>query len=237
MGRELHDHYFREAKREGYRSRAAYKLIEIDDRKSVMRRGDVVLDCGAAPGSWLQVASKRIGPRGLVVGVDLKPIEGGLGESNITVTQGDVCELTTAVLVELIEATGRQPTTPAFDVLLSDMAPDTTGDHNRDHHHSVRLCHGLLDRCVELLRPSGSLVMKVFEGEVYPELLARTRTAFEKVKGFVPKASRQQSREIYVIGHGFGGAMPSTSVENDENTIPIARRRTPAGWGGKRPRA
>lgn len=196
MARQVQDHYFKQAKRDGYRSRAAYKLMEIDDRRRLLRRGDRVLDCGAAPGSWLQVAAKRVGPRGRVVGIDLKAITPPLVERNIRVIQGDL----TAIDAAELRGGDRR-----FDVLLSDMAPDTTGDRSTDHHRSVRLCEALLDRCDELLKPGGRLAMKVFEGEAYPDLLGRTRSMFEKVKGFKPKASRDVSTEMYIIGEGYKG--------------------------------
>lgn len=196
MAHEVQDHYFRQAKRDGYVSRAAYKLIEIDDRKKVLSRNDHVLDCGAAPGSWLQVAAKRVGPKGTVTGIDLKPISHTFNEKNISTIEGD---LTTVSTEELLGGQGR------FHVILSDMAPNTTGDRLIDHHGSLRLCEAVLDRCTDLLKPGGKLVMKVFEGEAYPQLLQRLREVFSKIKGFKPKASRDSSTEMYIIGEGFKG--------------------------------
>lgn len=219
MARELHDHYFREAKREGYLSRAAYKLIEIDTRKGLLRRGDCVLDCGAAPGSWLQVASKRVGPHGLVVGIDRRPIDHVFELDNVRCVHADLEEVETERLLSYLaddmrpgpsssgaaaESSGRA-WRACFDVILSDMAPDTSGDHTADHFASARLCHSVLDRCGDLLVEGGRLAMKVLEGESYAELLDRCRGLFEKVKGFVPKASRHKSTEIYVIAWGFRG--------------------------------
>ena len=201
--REVQDHYFREAKREGYLSRAAYKLIEIDDRKKILRTGDRVLDCGAAPGSWLQVAAKRIGPKGIVVGIDLQPIKHRFNQPNIRLLEGDF----NATSPEMLVQSAGPPLRP-FDVILSDMAPNTSGDPSGDHHRSARLCEALLDRCSALLGNGGQLVMKVFEGEAYPELLKRTATMFDSVKGFKPKASRSESAEMYVIGAGFHPPAP-----------------------------
>ena len=215
MARELHDHYFREAKREGYLSRAAYKLIEIDTRKGLLRRGDCVLDCGAAPGSWLQVASKRVGPHGLVVGIDRRPIDHVFELDNVRCVEGNLEEVETEELLSYLSDDNRPgPSSAAssgsasgkrFDVILSDMAPDTSGDHTADHFASARLCHAVLDRSGDLLVEGGRLAMKVLEGESYAELLARCRVLFENVKGFVPKASRHKSTEIYVIARGFRG--------------------------------
>jgi len=225
MQRELHDHYFRRAKREGYLSRAAYKLLEIDERKSLLKSEDRVLDCGCAPGSWVQIAIKKVGGRGIVVGIDLSSIEHIFHEENIHIIQGDLQEIPGQQLIGFIQ-TGK------FNVILSDMAPRTTGARPTDHHASVRLCHGLLDRCNELLCEDGNLVMKVLEGETYAQLLGRSRTLFNKVKGFVPKASRDQSTEIYIVCHGFLGKDVAESDKRDSaaepNTLP--HRKPSLGW-------
>ncbi|MDY7107531.1 MAG: RlmE family RNA methyltransferase [Planctomycetota bacterium] len=241
MAREIHDHYFRQAKREGYVSRAAYKLIEIDDRKKILKPGARVLDCGAAPGGWLQVASRRIGPSGLAVGIDLKPITHQFPRANVRTLQGDLREIPASSLLpepcppeagpdELREEgpgfLNDRP--PLFTVILSDMAPSTTGDQNIDHHQSVRLCQTLLDRCRDLLADEGNLVMKVFEGEAYPDLLARCQRLFESAKGFRPKASRGESREMYIIAHGYRGR--DVEPPPDE-AAPPPRRRPAPGWG------
>ena len=247
MARELHDHYFREAKREGYLSRAAYKLIEIDTRKGLLRRGDCVLDCGAAPGSWLQVASKRVGPHGLVVGIDRRPIDHVFELDNVRCVHADLEEVETDLLLSYLAddkrpgpsstAAAADSSGPAsgkrFDVILSDMAPDTSGDHTADHFASARLCHAVLDRCGDLLAEGGRLALKVLEGESYAELLDRCRVLFEKVKGFVPKASRHKSTEIYVIAWGFrgrGAAEADLSGRAAAQPLPPPRPRS-TGWG------
>ena len=217
--RDVQDHWFREAKRQGYRSRAAFKLIEIDERRQVIARGDLVLDAGAAPGSWSQVAAKRVGPRGRVVAVDLKKIDTHLMPDEIELIEGDLRDFDPAsVGVEI------------FDVLLSDMAPDTTGDPFGDHHRSVRLCHELLDRARLWLRPGGNLVMKVFEGEAYRDLLDRTAGMFEKSKGFKPKASRGESVEMFVTGLGH---RPEAEVgsPDDPHLLAPPRPKPSPGWG------
>ena len=242
MARELHDHYFREAKREGYLSRAAYKLIEIDKRKELMQRGDRVLDCGAAPGSWLQVISKRIGPQGIVVGVDKKPIDHVFDLDNVRCVQGDLVEIEAEELLSYVAddntpgpssaASSGPASGERFDVILSDMAPDTTGDHTTDHFASARLCHAVLDRCQGLLVEDGHLAMKVLEGESHTELLARCRALFAKVKGFVPKASRHKSTEIYIIARGFRGdnAAEADRVQRTADHPPLPARRRSTGW-------
>ncbi len=185
--RELHDFFFKEAKRKGYRSRAAYKLSEIDDKKNILSKGDFVLDLGAAPGSWLQVISERIGEHGKAIGVDLKEIEEGL-PYNVVTRQEDVLLLTPK------DFGGK-----LFDVVLSDMAPSTTGIKTIDHHGSVNLCHSALDLSATLLKPGGNLIMKVFEGEAYPELLKRCANSFDTARGYKPKASRAISTEMFIV--------------------------------------
>ena len=217
--RQVQDHWFREAKRLGYRSRAAFKLTEIDDKRKILKKGDTVLDAGAAPGSWCQVAAKRVGPGGRVVAVDLKRIDRHLMPDSVELVECDFNEFDPgSVGIDL------------FDVLLSDMAPDTTGDPFGDHHRSIRLCNELLDRAAIWLRPGGNLVMKVFEGEAYRDLLDRTATLFEKSKGFKPKASRAESVEMFVVATGH---RPSNGGSADDDAEPLAPPRPPLspGWG------
>ncbi len=229
--RDIRDHWYREAKRAGYRSRAAYKLIELDDRWGILAPGRTVLDCGCAPGSWLQVAAPRIEPGGRAVGIDLKTIRpldlGSGGFDHVTVLHGDLLATPAA---ELLGAAG--PGACAFDVVLSDMAPSTTGDRTIDHHGSVRLCHAVLDRCRDVLATGGTCVMKVLEGEAYPELLERCRAAFDAVKGFKPRASRAISTEMFVVCRGYRGA--DRDPAGDEAAAPPAPPppRPSAGWGG-----
>lgn len=215
--KEVQDHWFRLAKEEGYRSRAAYKFIDIDDRKRLLRRGDRVLDAGAAPGSWSQVAATRVGPKGEVVAVDLKQINGGGYPSNVRLIQADLRELTLAEM-------GGRP----FDAVISDMAPDTTGDPMGDAMRSARLCHDLLDRCVEWLRKGGNLTMKVFEGGEYPELLKRASRMFEEAKGYKPRASRAESVEMFVVCLGYRGN--DGFVQNAETAM-LPKRKPSKGWG------
>ena len=185
--RDLHDYFFREAKRSGYVSRAAYKLIEIDDKRKVLSKGNFVLDLGAAPGSWLQVVSQRIGECGKVIGIDLKEIDTTLPPNVVTMVRD----------VKLL--TPKQFDGRTFDVILSDMAPSTTGTRTIDHHGSVNLCQTALDLSATLLKPHGNLVMKVLEGEAYPDLLTRCANSFDSAKGYKPKASRAISTEMYIV--------------------------------------
>jgi len=190
--RIVQDQYFRKAKAEGYLARSAYKLKEINERKRVFGGGARVLDLGCAPGAWLQVAAEITGPAGVIVGIDLKEMRARIAP-NVRTIQGDIYR---AQAADLTGAAGG-----LFDAVLSDMAPDTSG--HGDHFLSVRLCRRVLDLLPGLLKPAGNLVMKVFEGEEYPALLRETAAIFEQAKGFKPKASREVSREMYIVAHGY----------------------------------
>lgn len=190
--RVLHDQYFRMAKAEGYLARSAYKLKEIQERRRLFGPGARVLDLGCAPGAWVQVAVEVVGPRGVVVGIDLKEIRESFPD-NVHILQGDIYATPAEAL------TGQSG--KKFDAVLSDMAPDTTG--HGDHFLSVRLCRRVLELLPSLLKPGGNLVMKVFEGEEYAPLLRETERLFRFVKGFKPKASRDVSVEMYVIAEGY----------------------------------
>lgn len=195
MARELHDHWFKEAKREGYRSRAIYKLREIDQKRSLLSPGDAVLDCGCAPGSWVQYAAQQIGDDGVVVGVDLLDIT-PLPGHNIHLLTGDLGDIDDAVLL----AAANRSATQRFDVVLSDMAPNTTGHRDTDHHRSMSLCELVLQRCGTLLRNNGHLVMKAFEGTNFQELVQRVHECFDEVRTMRPTASRSVSREMFIVG-------------------------------------
>ncbi len=189
--RTLHDRYFKQAKREGYLARSAYKLIELDDKRKLLRPGQTVLDLGCAPGSWLQVAAERVGPEGRVVGIDLQPVGGSFGP-NVRTIQGDFTQTPAAALL---------PGGTLADVVLSDMAPNTSG--HGDHFRSIRLCEAIVDALPALLKPGGSLVMKVFEGEAFPPLIERLRVDFGDVKILKPNATREMSRETYVTAKRY----------------------------------
>jgi len=203
--RVLQDRYFRQAKREGYAARSAYKLLEINERRGVIAAGDAVLDLGCAPGSWLQVASELVGGGGVVVGLDLQRVGVPLA-SNARAFEGDLRETDPAILLDPIreptESDRRQPRPDRlFDAVVSDMAPSTTG--HGDDLRSTHLCRDVLSVCPVLLRPRGNLVMKVLEGAEYPELLEECRFFFNRVGAIKPHASRDISRETYVVAQGF----------------------------------
>lgn len=199
--RELHDPYFKKAKAEGYLARSAYKLQEINERKRLFGKGARVLDLGCAPGAWLQIASEIVGPEGRVLGIDLQEVRESIAE-NVRTIQGDVYTTDPAQLTELAGG--------LFDAVLSDMAPSTSG--HGDHFLSVRLCRRVLELLPSLLRSGGAMTMKVFEGEEYPALLRETQSLFRDARGFKPKASREVSREMYIVAHGFSPAPPARSA-------------------------
>lgn len=219
--RKLHDEYFKKAKDEGYLARSAYKLIEIDDRFKVLAPGDRVLDLGCAPGSWLQVAAERVGERGRVVGIDLKRVNHAMPDNVLTEAM-DIADLDAAWARETVG--GR------FDVILSDMAPNTSGaPGSADHFRSIGLCERALDVAPAVLAPGGRLAMKAFEGEALPELADRVRRMFAVLKHHKPQATRHMSREIYLVAAGFKG---SKQTEAPPKRRPAGPPAPPAGWGG-----
>lgn len=223
--REVWDHWYRQAQAQGYRSRAAFKLIDIDDKRKVIRKGDRVLDAGCAPGSWCEVALQRVGPDGTVVGIDLQAVEWREAPQNLRLIEGDFLQASAESLLEGVKSTRRGP--PRFDVVLSDMMAFTTGSQSTDHHASARIVEQLLATLPALLREGGNLVYKIFEGERSPELLQKTRDCFEKAKPYKPAASRGDSVEIFVVGQGF--------IPEAAPTMPPEPKRGPPspgyGWG------
>jgi len=190
---QTQDPYFRRAKEEGYRARSAYKLLQIQERFHVLHRGDTVLDLGAAPGSWSQVATRLVGSDGLVIAVDLQPIE---PIEDVLTIQGD---MTSADVQEELAAAAGGP----VDIVLSDAAPNVSGIRLRDHAFSIALVYSALDIAQRLLRPGGSFVAKVFEGEDFARLLVDLRNRFQRVKPFYPDATRREGYEIFVVCQGF----------------------------------
>ncbi|MBX7081472.1 MAG: RlmE family RNA methyltransferase [Nannocystaceae bacterium] len=188
-----HDGAYRRAKAEGFAARAVFKLDEIDRRFRLLTRGRRVLDLGCWPGSWMQLAAERVGDEGLVVGFDLRPCEIGL-PSWVHPRVGDVTELDAAALVAEF---GR------FDVVISDMAPHTTGDRVSDQYRSESLCRAALQLATQVLRSGGHFAAKVFQGGGFPALLTETRAAFAEVKAVHAEATRSGSREQYIVGRGL----------------------------------
>ncbi|HRR67184.1 MAG TPA: RlmE family RNA methyltransferase [Methanomassiliicoccales archaeon] len=194
MQERRRDYYYRKAKQLDYRSRASFKLMQLDERFSLFKEGMTVVDLGAAPGGWLQVAAERVGPRGRVIGVDLQPIEPLEGVRTI---KGDVRRK--EVREELLSLTGGR-----VDMVMSDMSPNISGSYSMDHARSIELCEIALAFALEALSPGGSLVFKMFEGDMSRDLVTEVQRHFATVKRYSPQASRASSSEIYVVAKGFG---------------------------------
>ena len=188
------DEYVKRARAEGYRSRASYKLLEIDEKYQILRSGLNVIDLGAAPGGWSQVASKKVGKKGKVIALDLlemPPIQ------DVSFIQGDFTE--DRILEELLEVIQGG----VVDLVISDMAPNLSGVKDIDQPRSVHLVELALDFAVRVLNQNGVLVVKCFEGEGIEDIRQMFRASFKQVINFKPKASRGKSREIYLLGRGF----------------------------------
>jgi len=194
LERQLNDPYVRKAQMDGYRSRAAYKLIEMDERLGLIKPGMTVIDLGAAPGGWSQVAADK-GAR-TVVALDLLTMDPVPG---VTFLQMDFMD--DGAPEALLSAIGGDEA----DVVLSDMAPNTTGHRNTDHLRIIALAEAAYDFAADVLKPGGAFVTKVFQGGAQNELLQRLKKDFEKVRHIKPPASRSDSSEQYVVATGFRG--------------------------------
>lgn len=194
LNRQLNDPYVQEAQRLGYRSRAAFKLIEIDDRFKLLRSGCKVVDLGAAPGGWTQVAVARVG-RNRVVALDLLEM---LAIEGATILQADFLD-------EDASERLRTALGGSADVVLSDLSPKTIGHSGTDHLRIVAMAEAVLDFAETILADGGDLVLKVFQGGAERDLLARLRRDFKEVKHVKPSASRKESPELYVVASGFKG--------------------------------
>lgn len=203
--RRQQDSYGRRAKREGYAARSVYKLEEIDAKVGLLRRGARVLDLGAYPGSWTSYAAERVQREGKVLGLDLQPFRGAL-PPHAEMRQGDVLEL------DVAELGGPG----SFDVVMSDMAPATTGHRFTDQARSFELFMRALAIATEVLAPGGAFVAKLFQGGDFEEARRAVAERFEKVKIVKPKATRSESIELFVCGLGFRGA-PEPSPEGDDD--------------------
>jgi 23S rRNA (uridine2552-2'-O)-methyltransferase len=191
------DHYFNKAKQENYPARSVYKLQEIEKQSRLLVPGARVLDLGACPGSWSLYAAKRVGPQGRVLGIDLNPA-GTEFPDNVTYLLGDMLEPGPDIL-EAFAAFG------PFDVVLSDMAPKTTGVKFADQCRSLELCEAALSVARQRLKPGGGFVVKIFQGPDAPAYLKGLRDFFDKVRVVKPKSSRAESKEIFYVATGFAG--------------------------------
>ena len=196
LQRQLNDPYVLQAKKDGYRSRAVYKLQEIDDKLRLIRAGCNVVDLGAAPGSWTQLAVERAGQKGHVIGLDLQPMESIAGA---TLMQGDFMD--DGIYEQLLERVGDA----RVHLVMSDMAAAACGHTQTDHLRIMALCEAAYDFAAKVLAPGGAFLAKVLRGGTESELLQLLRKDFTAVKHIKPQASRQDSAEMYVVATGFKG--------------------------------
>jgi len=190
------DHWVKKSKELGYRSRASFKLIELDEKDKLLKQGMTVVDLGAAPGGWSQVAAERVGDHGRVVASDILPMDSMAG---VEFVQGDFTE--EEVLHKILNALGDEPA----DLVISDMAPNMSGMSAVDQPAAMYLVELALDMAREVLKPGGTFVAKVFQGEGFDQYLKDMRTSFDKVVTRKPDSSRARSREVYLLGKGFKG--------------------------------
>ena len=187
------DHYYRMAKLENYRSRASYKLKQINQKFHLIRSGDRVIDLGSSPGGWSQVAAELVGENGAVISVDIDPMKPIKGVKFI---QGDMLLQETVDKVVAI-AEGK------VDAVISDMSPNISGHYSYDQARSVELAEMAVMTAEKLLKPGGNFVVKVFQGDMFPDYLKIVRQRFAMVKVYSPKASRAASSEVYVVCKGY----------------------------------
>lgn len=196
LDEHVNDPYVKKAQADGYRSRASYKLIEINDKDKLFRSGSIVMDLGSAPGGWSQIVAPIVGDSGRVIASDILPMDGILGVSFI---QGDFTEET--VYNEILNTLEGD----RVDVVVSDMAPNISGVNATDQYSSMYLVELALDMARNVLKPGGSFCAKVFQGVGYEEYVKDVRTSFNKVLVRKPAASRPRSREVYIVAKGFKG--------------------------------
>ncbi len=194
-----HDRFYKAAKAAGYRSRSAYKLLQLSRKFRLIRHGDAVIDLGAAPGGWSQVARELVGESGVVISVDLQaiaPIEG------VVVLRGDIAdEATVRRIAAALAEQGRE----AAEIVIADAAPQLTGNKDLDQYRSFKLSAAALTVAAAVLRPGGHFVTKIFQGEYYPEFYRSVNERFRQTRAYAPEASRKRSAEVYVVGKGYTG--------------------------------
>ena len=191
MQEHLNDAFVKQAQKDGYRARAAYKLIEIDDKDHLIKPGMAVVDLGSAPGSWSQVVAQRLKGQGKIIALDILPM---VGIGGVDFIQGDFRE--DAVLAELEDRLNGQP----IDLVISDMAPNISGISSVDQANATYLTELAVDFSLKWLKPNGNFLVKVFIGSGFEEIVKLMRESFEKVVTRKPKASRDRSSEVYLLG-------------------------------------
>jgi 23S rRNA methylase len=194
LDRHVHDPFVKLAQKEGYRSRAAYKLLGLDEKDHLLKPGMTVVDLGAAPGGWCQVAARKVGEKGRVIGIDLLPVEPIPG---VALSQADFTSDAGLALVESA-LEGRK-----VDLVLSDMAPNLSGVKDADQAKHYGLAELALDFAVQWLKPDGAFVVKVFQGAGFEDFVRQARQVFRQVHIRKPDASRDESRENFLVGKGL----------------------------------
>jgi len=193
MREHLDDPFVKRAHKDGYRARAAYKLLEVQEKYNIIKPGMTIVDLGAAPGSWSQIAGKLVGSKGLVVASDILHMD---ALPDVTFLQGDFRE--EAVFAELLNILNGRP----VDVVISDMAPNTSGNTSVDQPRMIYLCELALDFAQKVLGPKGQFLVKVFQGEGFDEYRKSVVDTFDILKTCKPAASRARSKEVYLLGQG-----------------------------------
>ncbi len=186
------DSWFQKAKSEGFAARSIYKLEEIDQRLRIIKSGDQILDLGASPGSWSQYCAKKVGPGGKVLGIDLSPVQVSL--KNAVFLQADLRDCDMEALCT------QHAFAPEFSVVLSDMAPKTTGIKMTDQARSMELCDLALDIAIQRLKPGGHFVCKLFHSSEFSQLRDRIKKNFQKFEAIKPDSTRKESKEIFLVG-------------------------------------
>lgn len=190
MKEHIDDYYVQKAQKDGYRARAAYKLLEINEKTGLIKKGMTVVDLGSAPGSWSQVAGQLVGDDGILIASDILPMD---TLENVTFIQGDFRE--EEIFNKIMDEIGGR----RVDVVLSDMAPNTSGMSAVDMPRMMYLCELAVDFALNVLPDDGALIMKVFQGEGSPKLRADMQKKFSKIKSIKPKASRPRSKEMFWV--------------------------------------
>lgn len=194
LNEHVNDHYVKESKKDGFRSRASYKLIELNKKDRLFRPGMTVVDLGSAPGGWSQVAARELGERGRILASDILPMDSIEG---VHFVQGDFTE--ESVLLQLLDFLGEDKA----DIVISDMAPNMSGMSDIDQPKAMYLVELALDMSRQVLKPGGALVCKVFQGEGFDALVKECRASFSQVAVRKPEASRARSKEVYLVAKGF----------------------------------
>jgi 23S rRNA (uridine2552-2'-O)-methyltransferase len=193
LDEHVNDPYVKKAQVDGYRARAAYKLLELNDKDKLITSGMQVLDLGSAPGSWSQIAGRLVGTRGHVIATDILPMD---SVENVDFIQGDFTE--EIIFEKIVQQLNEQP----IDVVISDMAPNISGVDVADQAASIYLVELALDMAKKVLKPKGDFLVKVFQGEGFDDYVKSVRSCFEKVVIRKPQASRPRSREVYLVAKG-----------------------------------